>query len=70
VDVLVLNAAATGNTAPILQTGLDGVWADFETNVRSSLDFTERFFKQANGDASQRKVSKHFTVALVSERPR
>jgi len=47
VDVLVLNAAAPGNSAPILQTGCSGVWADFETNVRSALDFTEQFYKQA-----------------------
>lgn len=55
VDVLVLNAAAGGAVAPLLQTGRDGVWADFEANVRSILDFTERFYKQlGNGVASQK----------------
>jgi NAD(P)-dependent dehydrogenase (short-subunit alcohol dehydrogenase family) len=43
VDVLVLNAAAFGASEPILQGGLSKVWGDFESNVRSTLDMTERF---------------------------
>lgn len=57
VDVLVLNAAAHGKVAPILKNGLKNVWADFEANVRSSLDFAERFYKQAGKGADSRKVS-------------
>ena len=49
VDVLVLNAAAFGNSVPILENGLQNTWADFETNVRGPLDMTERFFKQTTG---------------------
>lgn len=45
-DVLVLNAAASGPAAPIPEAGLDGVWATFEANVRSTLDFTIRFYEQ------------------------
>lgn len=58
VDVLVLNAAAGGNTAPILASGLSNVWADYEANVRSAMDFAERFYKQTTKQgASSRKVS-------------
>lgn len=46
-DVLVLNAATSGPAAPILEAGLDGVWATFEANVRSTLDFTIRFYQQS-----------------------
>lgn len=56
IDVLVLNAGAGGATASILQSGRDAVWADFETNVRSSLDLTERFYKQADPRAGHKKV--------------
>ncbi|CAF3540928.1 unnamed protein product, partial [Fusarium graminearum] len=46
VDILVLNAAAYGAIEPILTGGLSKVWGDFESNVRSTLDMTERFYKQ------------------------
>ncbi|CEI60156.1 hypothetical protein FVEN_g8058 [Fusarium venenatum] len=46
VDVLVLNAAAYGAIEPILSGGLTKVWGDFESNVRSTLHMTERFYKQ------------------------
>ncbi|KAM0294384.1 hypothetical protein ACHAPM_011276 [Fusarium culmorum] len=46
VDVLVLNAAAYGAIEPILTGGLNKVWGDFESNVRSTVDMTERFYKQ------------------------
>jgi len=46
VDVLVLNAARVGKPGSIIQLGTDEVWADYITNVRASLDLTERFFKQ------------------------
>lgn len=57
VDVLVLNAAAGGEPAPILTSGLRNVWAEYEANVRSTLDFTERFYNQTGKQgASSRKV--------------
>lgn len=57
VDVLVLNAASAGPAAPILQSGRDAVWADFETNVRSPLDLTERFYRQTGPGQGTKKVS-------------
>lgn len=65
VDVLVLNAAAAGRVAPILESGLKNVWADYETNVRSSLDFAERFYKQNGKGADARKVSLDSPCAQV-----
>lgn len=62
IDVLVLNAAAGGRVAPILESGLKNVWADYETNVRSSLDFAERFYKQAGKGADSRKVKLLFYI--------
>jgi NADP-dependent 3-hydroxy acid dehydrogenase YdfG len=49
VDTLVLNAAAWGNSTPILESELKNVWSDFETNVRGLLDMTQRFYKQTTG---------------------
>jgi len=49
VDVLVLNAAVTGDAGPILQSGLERVWNTFEVNVRTLMDFTERLWKQEGG---------------------
>ncbi|EWG53463.1 hypothetical protein FVEG_11890 [Fusarium verticillioides 7600] len=46
VDVLVLSAASYGAIQTILDGGLSKVWSDFESNVRSTLDMTERFYKQ------------------------
>lgn len=57
IDILVLNATAGGAVAPILQSGRDAAWADFETNVRSALDLTERFYKQTGTGACPKKVS-------------
>lgn len=56
IDVLVLNAAAGGISAPILKNGRDNVWADFESNVRSALDLMERFQKQPGEETEPRKV--------------
>lgn len=68
VDVLILNAAAHGNVSPILKNGLGNVWADFEANVRSSLDFTERFHKQTGKGAESRKVSLSFPRFVTLQR--
>ncbi|KAF5699960.1 peroxisomal short-chain alcohol dehydrogenase [Fusarium mundagurra] len=46
VDVLVLSAASYGAIETILDGGLSKVWGDFESNVRSTLDMTERVYKQ------------------------
>ncbi|KAJ4148953.1 hypothetical protein NW754_000389 [Fusarium falciforme] len=76
IDALVLNAAANGASAPILKSGRDSVWADFETTVRSALDLTERFYKQTAKGADSRKfvVNVSSTVSymwstMAPERP-
>ncbi|KAF4434873.1 peroxisomal short-chain alcohol dehydrogenase [Fusarium acutatum] len=46
VHVLVLSAASYGASETILDGGLSKVWGDFESNVRSTLDMTEQFYKQ------------------------
>lgn len=56
VDTLVLNAASLGNPQSLLQSGRDRVWKDFIMNVRVSLDFVERFYKQDGQGAGGRKV--------------
>ena len=48
VDVLVLNAVKWSDLQTILALGRDGVWADLTLNVRSTIDFVERFNKQNN----------------------
>jgi NAD(P)-dependent dehydrogenase (short-subunit alcohol dehydrogenase family) len=56
VDVLVLSAASYGATETILDGGLSKVWGDFESNVRSTLDMTERFYKQKTAGPGLTKV--------------
>ncbi|KAG5754773.1 hypothetical protein H9Q72_002367 [Fusarium xylarioides] len=55
VDVLVLNAASYGAIETILDGGLSKVWGDFESNVRSTLDMTERIYKQKTTGPNQTK---------------
>ncbi|KAJ0277438.1 hypothetical protein Brms1b_007715 [Colletotrichum noveboracense] len=54
VDVLVLNAAVVSAGSPILELGRDEVWSQYLVNVRSHLDFTERFYKQKAGENRQK----------------
>ncbi|KAF5641737.1 peroxisomal short-chain alcohol dehydrogenase [Fusarium tjaetaba] len=56
VDVLVSSAASYGAIETILDGGLAKVWGDFESNVRSTLDMTERFYKQRKAATDQTKV--------------
>ena len=46
IDVLVLNAAVTGEIKTILDAGLASIWRAYEVNVRTLLDLTEHFHKQ------------------------
>ena len=46
VDVLVLNAATTGEVKTLLDAGVTSVWKAFEFNVRTLMDLTEHFYKQ------------------------
>lgn len=61
IDVLVLNAAKISTNSPILTLGRDEVWSQFTMNVRSLLDFTERFYKQKGGkDRAKVRVQTRF----------
>jgi NAD(P)-dependent dehydrogenase (short-subunit alcohol dehydrogenase family) len=46
VDVLVLNAAKISEQTSILEIGTEGIWKDFNMNVRAQLQMTERFYNQ------------------------
>jgi hypothetical protein len=61
VDVLVLNAAKFGDTKSIITYDLKNLWSEFETNVRSQLDFSQRFQAQ-EGFENRQKVSRVHAV--------
>ncbi|KAM0254707.1 hypothetical protein ACHAQJ_006488 [Trichoderma viride] len=77
VDVLVLNAASHGAASPILTSGFHNVWADYEANVRSALDLTERFYKQTSTKAAESRkflinvssVASYMWKTMAGERP-
>ncbi|ENH75641.1 Dehydrogenase/reductase SDR family member 2 [Fusarium oxysporum f. sp. cubense race 1] len=56
VDTLVLSAASLGKNKPLLEAGRDGVWDDFETNTRATIDFTMRFYGQEAQATETRKA--------------
>lgn len=49
IDILVLNAASMQTTGPLLGAELDAVWAEFNTNVRAILNFSQIFYSQRDG---------------------
>jgi NAD(P)-dependent dehydrogenase (short-subunit alcohol dehydrogenase family) len=61
VDVLVLNAMATGERKPLLKGDLGATWKAFETNVRGLLDHAQRFDKQGG---EKGKVGNYQTPSL------
>lgn len=67
VDVLVLNAASLedGHPKPIISTNLESLWSKYETNVRSQLDFAQRFQAQENSEGKQ-KVSRAHAIHPAS----
>ncbi|KAM0327573.1 hypothetical protein ACHAQA_005865 [Verticillium albo-atrum] len=67
VDVLVLNAAKFGSTEPIITYDTKSLWSEFETNVRSQLDFTQRFQAQAGFENKQKSLV-YITSAIVHSR--
>ncbi|KAL5093168.1 hypothetical protein Trisim1_011954 [Trichoderma cf. simile WF8] len=76
VDVLVLSAASHGKVSPILKSDLSSVWGDFEANVRSLLDFTQRFYNQKGKGAAERKflvnistIAAYMWGSMAPERP-
>lgn len=46
IDVLVLNHAISGPVKPIVDLTLEEEWNIFEINVKSVIDFTQRFWRQ------------------------
>lgn len=48
IDVIVLNAALTGQFGPIESLGWRKVWKEFEVNVRSYHQFCDRLHQNAN----------------------
>lgn len=49
VDVFVANAVKFTDFKPLLELGVDEVWSQMETNVKSPLYLAEKFMKQGNG---------------------
>lgn len=63
VDVLVLNAAASGTMGPLVDTDLDVIWREFNLNVRGNIDFVQRFVAQIRAKPNgHKKVSHSFAV--------
>lgn len=74
VDVLVLNAAKLSEEQPILELGLAKIWEDYTVNVRSVMDFAERFHGQPGGSGHRKVIGLfeicgsnrlHFTIQAV-----
>jgi NAD(P)-dependent dehydrogenase (short-subunit alcohol dehydrogenase family) len=56
VDVVVLNACAPGAVKGLFDIGRDDIWQDYNSNVRATLDFVERLYKQKEQRADKRKA--------------
>ncbi|KAF6815317.1 D-erythrulose reductase [Colletotrichum sojae] len=66
VDVLALNAASF-EALPILDQGVDKVWAQFEVNVRGHLDYTERFYHQKKAPEGHAKFLVNTSTAAIHD---
>ena len=64
VDVLVLNAASFSPPKTIMELGVNGLWRDFEVNVRAQVDMAERFYKQTGKPADRPLVCSIHLVTL------
>lgn len=53
IDVIVLNAAMTGQFGPIESLGWKKVWQEFEVNVRSYHQFCERLHQNAKSQGGK-----------------
>lgn len=67
VDVLVLNAARFGGQESILDAGVENIWSQYETNVRSLLQFTEQLYKQQGHEDRQKYLVYISTAAIHSK---
>jgi NAD(P)-dependent dehydrogenase (short-subunit alcohol dehydrogenase family) len=61
VDVYVANAAKFTEPQPMFELGVEEVWSQVETNVKSPLYFAEKFWKQP-GTGEKQKVSSILSV--------
>ncbi|KAK5048214.1 hypothetical protein LTR84_005884 [Exophiala bonariae] len=66
VDILVLNAASFGGQEPILETGFENIWPQYESNVRSLLQFTDQLYKQEDQEGRQKYLVYVSTAAIHS----
>ncbi|KAM0128882.1 hypothetical protein ACHAP3_008051 [Botrytis cinerea] len=66
VDVLVLNAAKFGGQESILNAGVENIWSQYETNVRSLLQFTEQMYKQ-KGHEGRKKYLVYVSTAAIHD---
>ncbi|KAG5793485.1 hypothetical protein H9Q69_007458 [Fusarium xylarioides] len=68
VDTLVLNAASLGIENTLLETGIDEVWGEYETNLRATIRFTQWFHRQKQQGAKRRKALISLSTSVVYER--
>ncbi|CZR66067.1 related to peroxisomal short-chain alcohol dehydrogenase [Phialocephala subalpina] len=68
VDVLVLSAAKFGGQESILDAGVANIWSEYETNVRSPLQFTEQLYKQ-EGHKDRQKHLVYVSTAAIHSKP-
>ncbi|KAI8687044.1 hypothetical protein LRP88_13591 [Fusarium phalaenopsidis] len=64
IDVIVLNAAMTGQFGPIESLGWKKVWQEFEVNVRSYHQFCERLHQNAKIQGGKRFIVNVSTSAI------
>ena len=62
IDVFVANVAKITEPKPLLELGVDEVWSQIETNVKSPLYFSEKFYSQPG--EKQKVIIHSFTVIL------
>ncbi|KAJ4321011.1 hypothetical protein N0V84_005592 [Fusarium piperis] len=64
IDVIVLNAAMTGQFGPIESLGWKKVWKEFEVNVRSYHQFCDRLHQNAQSQGGKRYIVNVSTSAI------
>ncbi|KAL2691898.1 hypothetical protein Neosp_002290 [[Neocosmospora] mangrovei] len=64
IDVIVLNAAMTGQFGPIESLGWKKVWKEFEVNVRSYHQFSDRLHQNAKSQGGKRFIVNVSTSAI------
>lgn len=66
VDVFIANVAWITEPKPLLDLGIDEVWSQVETNVKSSLYFFEKFYSQPGEKQRAIIYSLPFNIHLCS----